>query len=223
MTKSLLARKQALVRDAIYDAAIDLFARNGFQQTTVDEIAQHAGVSRRSFFRYFATKDDVLGYTIVGHGDALIAGIAACPAGLSPFETVRETALAGVQFAISQPRTRKIIDIVTRNFSARQAQQSGLVEAQRNLAVAFAARTRSTTREALEPRMLAMLTLMLVDLILGSWYTGESKDWTTASKQVFALLSRVVCEPSREANSAKKQGTERKRSTATGVRRLPPQ
>src|SRR5437899_1533793 len=50
---TLQARKQRLVRDAIWDAAIDLFAQEGFDETTVDDIARAAGVSRRSFFRYF--------------------------------------------------------------------------------------------------------------------------------------------------------------------------
>ena len=41
-------------------AAIDFFEAKGFEATTVDEIAQRAGVSRRTFFRYFPTKEDVL-------------------------------------------------------------------------------------------------------------------------------------------------------------------
>jgi mycofactocin system transcriptional regulator len=47
-------------RAAIERVAFALFARHGFDETTVDEIAAAAGISRRTFFRYFATKNDVV-------------------------------------------------------------------------------------------------------------------------------------------------------------------
>ncbi|MEU4667916.1 TetR family transcriptional regulator [Amycolatopsis sp. NPDC023774] len=48
------------LRRALSSAAVDLFVANGYEATTVDEIAAAAGVGRRTFFRYFDTKDDVL-------------------------------------------------------------------------------------------------------------------------------------------------------------------
>ncbi len=47
---------------------MELFLDQGFEETTVEEIAQAAGISRRSYFRYFASKDDALaaGLAIVG-------------------------------------------------------------------------------------------------------------------------------------------------------------
>lgn len=53
-------RKKAATRLALQEAAFSLFAERGYDATTVDDISDVADVSARTFFRYYATKDDVL-------------------------------------------------------------------------------------------------------------------------------------------------------------------
>ncbi|MFF7886684.1 TetR family transcriptional regulator [Streptomyces sp. NPDC020794] len=48
------------MRDALVAAAFQLFLERGYEQTTVDDIVTLAGVGRRSFFRYFPSKEDVV-------------------------------------------------------------------------------------------------------------------------------------------------------------------
>ena len=57
---SLQERKQELVRAELFNAAWQLFGERGYEATTVAQIAAAAGVSRRTFFRYYASKEDVL-------------------------------------------------------------------------------------------------------------------------------------------------------------------
>src|ERR1700722_4110840 len=56
----LRMRKMLKTRLAIYDAALELFAQQGFEATTVEQIAHQAEVSTATFFRYFPSKGDVI-------------------------------------------------------------------------------------------------------------------------------------------------------------------
>ncbi|TCJ31739.1 TetR family transcriptional regulator [Parafrankia sp. BMG5.11] len=68
----LRERTRRAVRTELMSVAMDLFVRNGYEATTIDEIVAAAGMSRRSFFRYFGSKEDV----VLGHLDALGASLA---------------------------------------------------------------------------------------------------------------------------------------------------
>src|SRR5581483_7017033 len=58
--ESLRGRKGARTRRAVVEAATALFERDGYEQTTVAEIAAAAEIGTRTFFSYFASKEDVL-------------------------------------------------------------------------------------------------------------------------------------------------------------------
>lgn len=194
MPKSLQSRKRQLVRDAIYDAAIELFAKNGFDETTVEEVAEAAGISRRSFFRYFESKDDLLALNTVNCGEVLCQTVKSSPAVMAPLEVVREAVLAGGRFTESQEHTRQIIEIAQRSPNARQAHLSRLMEVEDKLAAAFSARMRGTNPFSLKALLLAGLTMLIGNTATASWYLGEHKDLATAAKQAFESLSQILCD-----------------------------
>ncbi|HEU5108777.1 MAG TPA: TetR family transcriptional regulator, partial [Micromonosporaceae bacterium] len=79
-----------VTRAALEEAALALFARDGYEQTTVDEIAAEAGVSVRTFFRYFSGKRHVLfGDVAFERITRLRRLLAARPAGEDPLDSVR--------------------------------------------------------------------------------------------------------------------------------------
>jgi AcrR family transcriptional regulator len=85
----LRERKKARTREAIIDAAIDLFERRGYDATTVEEIATAANVSQRTFFRYFDSKLEVVMAPKDGPEHDIEARVAARPKDESPIEAFR--------------------------------------------------------------------------------------------------------------------------------------
>ena len=85
----LRERKKAKTRAAIQEAALRLFDRQGYDATTVDQIAELAEVSQSTFFRYFPTKEDVVLHD--RYDPLLLADFAAQPAELSPIAALRRT------------------------------------------------------------------------------------------------------------------------------------
>jgi AcrR family transcriptional regulator len=57
---SLRARKKAATEAALQESALSLFAQKGYDATTIEEIVADADVSRRTFFRYFGSKEEVI-------------------------------------------------------------------------------------------------------------------------------------------------------------------
>jgi len=83
----LRERKKLKTRWAIQEHAMRLFAEQGFEATTVDQIAAAAEISPSTFFRYFKTKDDLVIQD--QYDDLILAGISAAPAELTPVGVLR--------------------------------------------------------------------------------------------------------------------------------------
>lgn len=90
----LRERKKQRTRTTLIDAAVKLCLEQGYEKTTVDQIAAAADVSSRTFSRYFATKDAVY----LAQLDSLIRGVAAelelVPRDVSPVRALRDAHLA---------------------------------------------------------------------------------------------------------------------------------
>jgi AcrR family transcriptional regulator len=85
-----MGRWEPNARGRLAQAALALYAEQGFEQTTTAEIARAAGLTERSFFRHFPDKREVLFYGMDSVRDLMVAAIADAPSSAGPLEGVGE-------------------------------------------------------------------------------------------------------------------------------------
>lgn len=167
-------RKQHLVREIIWEAATTLFAEKGYDETTVDEIAQAAGVSPRSCFRYFANKSDIMAYSLVSFAEQIIAAIEACPKTWTTREVFRKMMLQVVEDAVKHPRPRKVFEILKKWPEAAAAQSTRMADAQAMVTRAFEQRIAKSRTSGIAAAVLGGLAIQI---------TGVTIRWCIERKQ----------------------------------------
>src|SRR6476619_5394403 len=86
---SLRDHARGAVRDEVMKQAWLLFADHGFEATTVDQVAAAAGMSRRTFFRYFAGKDELVLDRLLESGEGIATALAERPAAEDAWTALR--------------------------------------------------------------------------------------------------------------------------------------
>ncbi|BAC73508.1 TetR family transcriptional regulator [Streptomyces avermitilis] len=89
----LRERKKRRTRDALLRAALELFLAQGYERTTVDEIAEAVDVSQRTFFRYFAGKEEAAFLTQRIAESHFVAAVRERPPHEAPLEALRRAVL----------------------------------------------------------------------------------------------------------------------------------
>jgi AcrR family transcriptional regulator len=93
--ETLRERKKRRTREALLRAALELFTTQGYERTTVDEIAEAVDVSQRTFFRYFAGKEDAAFAVQAMTEEAFVAAVRARPPHEAPMKALRQAFLEG--------------------------------------------------------------------------------------------------------------------------------
>ena len=184
----LRALKQTQTRNAIWDAAIDLFAEKGFDSTTIDEIAAVAQVARRSFFRYFESKSDLMAQPILDLASAITRAVESCPRNGSQAELLRFVVTALATASVAHPRTRKVMAIAEQCPAARDALLSRMAAVQPQIEAAFRLRCKSP----LTAQVLASLTVSALSLVTRHWFENGRKSITPSLRKIFAILTAVT-------------------------------
>lgn len=189
----LRVRRHEFARDAIWDAAIGLLARKGFGETTVDDIVAAAGTSRRSFFRFFQSKSDLLAQPLLGFGESLREAVAACPPSSSAAEVLRETVLRVVSGVAANPRSRRVMEVTAAHPEARTALLARVAELQDRVTEAFACRPDVPPEAA---PALGAVAFAIVGTVCQRWLErGDALDLARTVDEVLAAVAGAVGAP----------------------------
>jgi AcrR family transcriptional regulator len=179
-------------RNALLEAALNLFSANGYDETTTDQIAESAGVSPRTFFRYFATKESVLFFGEYDVIDAVSGVYLAQPEALSDYEAMANS------FALLAPGLKRIRKRITQYHEAVASSLVLLGRERRNheanadtVAKVIAARRHLPTPDD-ECRLLASVGMLLVERALNQWLATPSRALDDIIRQEFAALPAVL-------------------------------
>jgi AcrR family transcriptional regulator len=167
---SLRERKRARTRQALVDAAVDLFERNGYERTTVADIAAAAEIGTRTFFSYFPSKEEVL----FPEADARVRATVAAIDNRSPSEgpaevlvralrevTAESTDLTGRTARLRMRLMREVPAIMGRGL---QLQLEGQRQIARHLQAAYPASLDAVSAAALAGALTGAVTGALLAL-----------------------------------------------------------
>lgn len=186
----LRERKRQQTRERLTRTAMALFLERGFEATTLDDIAAAANISRRSFFHYFASKEDVVFAWHEETTAALIAAVEARPA--------KESMLTAAENAISamvrqfEPGEAIAMARLKRDNPALQARDQVKYEKlERALAVAL--EKRAGKPEKLQARLVAMIATGAMRIGSELWAAEGAREKPEASaKRTFAAIRAIL-------------------------------
>ncbi|GAA2133088.1 helix-turn-helix domain-containing protein [Nocardioides bigeumensis] len=180
MTTGRSARTRALLQET----ALGLFAEQGYDETTVEQIARAAGVSHMTFFRHFATKDAVV--LDDGFDPAIAGAVAATEASLPPLTRVCDGLRAALDHVdVPADDVRRRVRIASQHPTLRMGMYAN-TEATREAIVGV---LREDGADELAARVAAAAVLAALTVALQEWSLSDDK--TPMSSRLRAALAVV--------------------------------
>jgi AcrR family transcriptional regulator len=177
-------------RDALIAAAYALFAERGYAATTMDDVAQRAGLSRRTAFRYFASKEELV-FPEQASRQAAFEALLSPREGESPFETVQRACLAlGRQYQDDRERQlaqHRVIEgepaLIGREHAIDRALEGAIERA-------FLTGEKETPRARRRARVRASAVTGALRATVREWLEGgATQDLVRLGRETFAELA----------------------------------
>jgi AcrR family transcriptional regulator len=189
-TPGLRARKRQQTRERLSRAAMALFLERGFEATTLDDIAAAADISRRSFFHYFESKEDVVFAWQEEITAALIAAVATRPASESML-TAAENAISAMVRQLNPGEAIAMAQLKRDNPALQARDQVKYEKLERALAEALGKRAGHKT-ERLQARLVAMIATGAMRIGGELWTAEGAREKPEALvKRTFAAIRAI--------------------------------
>ncbi|HVU61434.1 MAG TPA: mycofactocin system transcriptional regulator [Mycobacteriales bacterium] len=158
--------------------ALELFAAQGYAQTSVEQIAAGAGVSKRTFFRYFDSKAAVLWHDFDNEVEQLRAAFAQVPASTTLMTAIREVVVSVNRYrAEDVPELRTRMQLISTD-PALEASAASRYDAWERAVSEFAAARLAESADALIPLAIGRTTLAACRAAYEVWLTRADADLT---------------------------------------------
>lgn len=207
----LRERKKRATRAALAEAAVRLAAEHGADHVTVEAISAAAGVSVRTFFNYFDSRDDAFVVIDADAGVRVRRALLEAPAELSPLAALREALAAELSeverqhelWSLHAQVLRAAPHLFVRSLGAHMADEAGLAEIiARRIASgpgADAARASEEPPEpGLYPRLLAAVAVAAVRVSIQHWSDRQDElAFADVFREAFTLLAAGLPAPTR--------------------------
>lgn len=174
-TEGLRERKRRETRQRIAESALRLFLANGYHGTTLDAIAAEAGISRRTFFSYFKSKDDIILFGLDGDMARLIADLLETSPDVKPLDAVRDVMVKHIARHTTEQMVA-IDNLMLSSESLLARKQTYYIKQELALAGALCEIWRQPERRS-ALRMVAMVSVGAMRVALQAWreQTGQRK------------------------------------------------
>jgi len=173
-------------------AAMELFSERGFEQTTVADIAQRAGLTERTFFRHFSDKREVLFPAGTWFRDQFVEAVTAAPTGATPLEAVMlavNAAATALERETGRERAAMRQRIILANPELRERELSKMAD----VAAAIAAAQRGRGVEEPTASLTAELGIAAFRVAFERWVAdGEQHSLPELIDQSLAGIAAAV-------------------------------
>ena len=171
-TMGRMGRWQPDSAGRLVQAALALFGERGFDETTAEEIARQAGLTERTFFRYFADKREVLFYGANELKDSLVRLVVEAPASATPIEAVTAALEgAGTELQARREFAQRRQAVIAANPELRERELIKLA----NIASAIAEALRERGTSATTAMLAAETGMTIFRVAVDRWVEGTDE------------------------------------------------
>jgi AcrR family transcriptional regulator len=202
-------RKKRETRRALRVAALRLVAERGLDDVTVQDIADSADVSTRTFFNHFACKEDALVGMDPGGVEKLCGALAAQSAGAAPLEALRSV-LVGIAGILEERGDELLLQIRVshENPQLRAREMAGFAQYERVLVADLAARSGTDPTVDVYPALAAGAGVAALRAALGVWrHTGGATSLAVLVGRAFDRLAEGLPPPGTRRPARRPRGS----------------